>query len=276
MFKQRFLTALILIPLVVAGVLLLPSLWVGLVVALVILLGSGEWCRLSGIEICLAHSPYILLVALVIYGSALLLQDPAWSAALLNAATLWWFGVAAVLLRWRRSGLKVALSGVSYWQLLFGLCTLVPAWAALVFLHSRPENGPRLLLFLLVMIWVADSGAYFAGRRWGRLKLAPGISPGKTFEGVLGALVGVLICGFAWSLAMGYDLATGLGFSLLCLVTCVASIFGDLFESLMKRLRNLKDSGEILPGHGGVLDRIDSLTAAGPVFAAGLLALGLI
>jgi phosphatidate cytidylyltransferase len=275
MLRQRVFTALVLIPLVVAGVLLLPSVWVGLALALVILLGSGEWARLSGIDACIAQTPYILLVALGIYGAAFLLRDEVRAAWLLYAAALWWLGLSLLLLAWRRTGLRRTLSGVSYGQLLLGLCTLIPAWSALVYLHSRPEGGPGLLLFLLVLIWVADTGAYFAGKRWGHTKLAPGISPGKTLQGVIGALLGVLLCGLGWSLAMGYAPDTGLGFSLLCLLTGAASVFGDLLESLMKRLRGLKDSGQMLPGHGGVLDRIDSLTAAGPVFAAGLLLLDL-
>jgi phosphatidate cytidylyltransferase len=275
MLRQRVLTALVLIPLVVAGVLLLPSVWLGLALALVILLGSGEWARLSGIEACLAQIPYILVSALGLYGAAFLLQDPARAAWLLFPAALWWLGLSLLLLAWRRSGLDRNLKGVSYGQLLLGFCTLVPAWGALIYLHSQFEPGPRLLLFLLVLIWVADSGAYFAGKRWGRTKLAPGISPGKTLEGVAGALFGVLLCGLGWSLAMGYAPSTGLSFILLCLLTGAVSVSGDLFESLMKRLRGLKDSGQMLPGHGGVLDRIDSLTAAGPVFAAGLLLLDL-
>ena len=165
MLKQRALTALVLIPLVVAGVLLLPSVWVGLVWALVILLGSGEWARLSGIDACIAQIPYLLFTALGICGAALLLQDPARAAWLLYAAALWWLGLSLLLLAWRRGGLQRKLTGVSYGQLLLGLCTLLPAWSALVYLHARPELGPRLLLFLLVLIWVADSGAYFAGKR---------------------------------------------------------------------------------------------------------------
>lgn len=274
MLRQRVITALLLIPLAVAGVLFLPSIWVGLILALVTLLAATEWCRLSGIGICLKRPLYLLLIALGIYGAGYLLQAPNGPVGLLYGVALWWFALSAFLISRRQQGLDLELQGVSYLQLALGIGVLLPAWLALVFLHTRPERGPELMLFLLVMIWVADSGAYFAGKRWGRTKLAPGISPGKTLEGVAGALGGVVCCGLIWSLLMGYDLVTGTAFVGLCLVTAVASIFGDLFESLMKRLRKLKDSGEILPGHGGVLDRIDSLTAAAPVFAAGLAALG--
>ena len=127
-----------------------------------------------------------------------------------------------------------------------------------------------LLLFLLILIWSADIGAYFAGHRWGRNKLAPKISPGKTREGAYGALATALLCGLflIWWLETG--LLEAFLVLLLCLVTMIFSIVGDLSESLMKRRRGMKDSGTLLPGHGGMLDRMDSATAASPVFTLGL------
>jgi len=149
---------------------------------------------------------------------------------------------------------------------------LVPAWASLVVIHGVDPQGPRLLLFLMVLIWVADSFAYFAGRRWGRTKLAPVISPGKTREGVYGALAGAVLCGggLVWLMPQGNPLLL----ILFCLLIVLVSVVGDLFESLMKRQAGVKDSGSLLPGHGGMLDRIDSLTAAAPLFLLGLLLLG--
>ncbi|MES9871768.1 MAG: phosphatidate cytidylyltransferase, partial [Candidatus Sedimenticola sp. 6PFRAG7] len=156
---------------------------------------------------------------------------------------------------------------------LLGVFVLVPAWAALVMIHGYGEKGPMLLLFSLTLTWVADSGAYFAGRRWGRVKLAPAISPGKTREGVYGALAGSVL----WGLLLAWY-APELGplpiLVIFCLLVCVISVIGDLFESLLKRQAGIKDSGNLLPGHGGVLDRIDSMTAVAPVFAFGLLLLG--
>jgi phosphatidate cytidylyltransferase len=263
-----------LIPLVSTGVLFLPSVYLGLVFGVFALVGAGEWARLSGMSACVAQVPYLLLIALGLYGAALLLQDRTVAFLPLGGACLWWLLVALVLLGLRVRGLERELQGVSLSQLLAGLITLIPAWLALMYLHSSAGPGASLLLFLLVLMWVADSGAYFAGRRWGRTKLAPGISPGKTLEGVAGALAGALVCGLIWAGLEGYSGRETVLFTLLCLVTTLVSVVGDLFESLMKRLRNLKDSGQTFPGHGGVLDRIDSLTSAAPVFVTGLVLIG--
>jgi len=145
--------------------------------------------------------------------------------------------------------------------------------AALAKLHALPGVGPELMMFLLVLVWIADSAAYFSGRALGRHKLAPAISPGKTVEGALGALVSALVpAGFLiWS---GWVVAPGWMLVLLCTLTVAVSIGGDLWESVLKRERGVKDSGDILPGHGGVLDRIDSQIAASPFFVAGLMVVG--
>jgi phosphatidate cytidylyltransferase len=148
-----------------------------------------------------------------------------------------------------------------------GFYVLVPAWLSLVSILQIPGQGPGLLLLGLAMIWSADIGAYFAGHRWGRLKLAPQVSPGKTLEGVVGGLLGtVLTAGVGGSL-LGLPLA-----AMLPLGLCVAaiSVVGDLTESMFKRSVGIKDSGTLFPGHGGVLDRIDSIAAAMPLFALAL------
>ncbi|PKO49753.1 MAG: phosphatidate cytidylyltransferase, partial [Betaproteobacteria bacterium HGW-Betaproteobacteria-21] len=152
-----------------------------------------------------------------------------------------------------------------------GLIVMVPP--ALALAHLR-QLGPWLLLGIMAMVWVADIAAYFSGRAFGRRKLAPGISPGKTWEGAAGAVVGVLAFGYAVLYAFGGAQVPGwvfgVAFPLLFAFTAV-SIIGDLFESLLKRQAGVKDSGALLPGHGGILDRIDSLTSTLPL--AGLVAL---
>ena len=147
---------------------------------------------------------------------------------------------------------------------------MLSTWLALVVLHSRPDQGPHWVLYLLVLVWVADSGAFFAGRQFGRTRLAPKVSPGKTWEGVLGGLTACALFAFGYAHYLELQGAVLTGFVLVSLVTVLFSVAGDLLESLLKRQRGVKDSGTLIPGHGGILDRIDSLFAAAPVFLLGL------
>ena len=147
---------------------------------------------------------------------------------------------------------------------------MVSTWLALVVLHSRPDQGPHWVLFLLVLVWVADSGAFFAGRQFGRTKLAPKVSPGKTWEGVFGALIACALFAFGYARFLELQGLALTGFILISLVTVLFSVAGDLLESLLKRQHGVKDSGTLIPGHGGILDRIDSLFAAAPIFLFGL------
>lgn len=187
---------------------------------------------------------------------------------MLALLALWWFGQAAYLFRIRAIETS---EGVVPWLLASAVPVLFGSWLAVVHLHGYPQLGPKLVLFLLVLIWTADIAAYFTGRRWGKTKLAPALSPGKTRAGVYGALAGAVLAALslAWWLGMSPSLA-GLAV-ILCVVTAFVSVVGDLYESLVKRRRGVKDSGRLLPGHGGILDRIDSLMAAAPVFALGML-----
>jgi len=274
MLRQRVLTALALIIVFAAAILALPTTYLSLIFAFVALLAAGEWARLSGVDSCVSRLAYLAVVALCLYAGAAAVPYPKYVGAVLTAISVCWIGIGLGLLARRSRALDFRLTGVSFRQLAAGLPVLAATWLALVFLHGASDQGPAMLLFLMVLIWVTDSGAYFAGRRWGRNKLASAISPGKTLEGAVGALVSALVCGLAWALAQGFGLRETLGFVLLCLVTGSVSIVGDLFESMMKRLRGLKDSGGLLPGHGGILDRIDSLASAAPVFVSGLWLLG--
>jgi len=184
---------------------------------------------------------------------------------------VWWSLNLVLLLSGR---LRLApFEGWRPLRLVIGMLFLAGAWLALAKLHALPGVGPELMMFLLVLVWIADSAAYFSGRALGRHKLAPAISPGKTVEGALGALVSALVpAGFLiWS---GWVVAPGWMLVLLCTLTVAVSIGGDLWESVLKRERGVKDSGDILPGHGGVLDRIDSQIAASPFFVAGLMVVG--
>jgi len=157
---------------------------------------------------------------------------------------------------------------------LIGVLLFLPAWWGLVVLH-RQEGGAWWLLYALLLVWGADTGAYFAGRAFGKRKLAPDVSPGKTIEGLIGGLALTLIISIWVALKSPVLQNVGLmGFLMVSMVSVIGSVYGDLAESMFKRHRGIKDSSQILPGHGGVLDRIDSITAAIPLFAGGMLLLG--
>jgi phosphatidate cytidylyltransferase len=184
---------------------------------------------------------------------------------LVLAMLAWVVALFAVLTYPRR--LPLGVVGVA------GLAALLPPWAALTYLHQAAEAGPALVVTVFVIVWSADSGAFFTGRALGRHKLAPKVSPGKTWEGVGGGVLfaGVVsgIAGFVLGFPVGALVAIGA-------VTALVSVLGDLTVSIAKRNIGVKDSGRLLPGHGGMLDRIDSLTAAAPVFVLGLIAAGLV
>jgi phosphatidate cytidylyltransferase len=269
---QRVITAAVLAPLAVAAVLWTPTRVFSALLGAAFLLGLWEWARLAGLR----SRPLRALLLALGAGSMLALsladaREPL--LTLVGAGLLGWllaclwlghFGFAAEPTPGHRA-LKLGA----------GVLLVLAAWAALVLLHGQP-HGPWWTLYALALVWVADIGAYFAGRAFGRRKLAPSISPGKTWAGVWGALAAAallaLTAGFAGFGLQGWPLA---GLLLLTLVAVAFSIVGDLFESLLKRHAHSKDSGALLPGHGGVLDRIDSILAATPVFAAGKLLMGL-
>lgn len=270
MLRQRILTALVLMPLVVSGVLLLPSWGLAGLLALVVLLGADEWARLVGLGTCMGRVAFLLACGLgMLVLGWILVHDLPLLLPLFGLIGLGWLTMG-----WRLFHIPSIqpVTGVAVISAAIGLLILVSTWGGLVWLHLQPQ-GTWLMLWLLSLTWVADSGAYFAGRRWGRRKLAPLVSPGKTWAGVIGALVGGLLWGLPLAGWYGVGTWDRVGLLLLTLVTVAASIVGDLHESLLKRQRGLKDSGALLPGHGGMLDRIDSLTAAVPWFVLGMLTL---
>jgi len=250
------------VPLVVVGILLLPTPVIALLMALIIGAGLWEWSRMVPLQAGMAQSAFIgvglLLIALIWIVTPIAMIGP-----LLLAAFLWWLWV----LYWLA---HPAFSARPVLKIIAGYLVTLPAWAALVVLHGRAGDGPLMTLYLLVVVWLADSGAYFSGRRWGSRKLAPVISPGKTWEGVYGAIAVSAVFALVAGLQHSHSLVWTAGLVLVSIVAVMFSIVGDLLESLMKRQSGVKDSSHIIPGHGGILDRIDSLTAAAPVFLLGL------
>jgi phosphatidate cytidylyltransferase len=257
--KQRIITAAWLAPLVLAGLFGLEGNAYALFTACIVLLATWEWSNLAGINQSPLRATYLITMAVLM----LLL----WLAGGESGVWLLWVGALGWLINlyW----VTHYPDRTSHWQassrrLAMGLWVLLPCWVGFNVLEAA---GSVWLLFVLLLVWSADIGAYFAGRAWGRRKLAPSVSPGKSWEGVLGGMVATVL------LALVFGVWQQLGFvgsSLLVLVTLVvtlASVLGDLLESMLKRHRQIKDSSHLLPGHGGVLDRVDSLTAAVPLFA---------
>ncbi|PCC98083.1 phosphatidate cytidylyltransferase [Halopseudomonas pelagia] len=267
MLKQRIITAVILAPLAIAGFVLLEGPWFALFVGAVVVLGAWEWARLAGETAQKGRVLYALVVALMMFALYRLGLPVHY---LLIPAAVWWVLAAVMVVRYPRD--KGLWASCMVAQLL-GLLILLPAWAGLVWLREVP-NGLWLIVALLVLVWAADIGAYFAGKTWGRRKLMPNVSPGKTIEGFLGGLVFTQLLTLLALLYLGWSLSSLLIGLFGAALVVTFSVVGDLTESLFKRDQGLKDSSNLLPGHGGVLDRIDSLTAAIPVFALFWLLIG--
>ncbi|MFN3843565.1 MAG: phosphatidate cytidylyltransferase [Rehaibacterium terrae] len=275
MTGQRVLTAALLGPLAIAAVLWLPTPILAALLAIVFLLGLWEWTRLVGLT-------HVLPRVGVLTAGAAIMAVLTWSArpgglfpfqlTLLIGAG-WWL-LAALWLR-RFEFMRQATASARGIKLLAGLLATVPAWCALVLLHADGELGPRWALLALSLIWAADTGAYFAGIRYGTTRLAPRISPGKTWAGLWGGVGASLLVAVLAAPLLGLGLAQLPALLLLSAIAVGFSVVGDLYESLLKRHAGCKDSGDLIPGHGGVLDRIDSLLAALPAFALGKAWLGL-
>lgn len=264
MLKTRVITALMLVPLVVLLVLYASNAVFAVLLGAVFLLCGHEWARLAGLVGLLERLFYLLSLAGLMVGLWMRLSDPVVDYVVLAIAGIW-IGLTAGLFSWRTRPLVIVQNQPVV--LLFGLMLMPFAWYAMTFLHGMAVIGRGMTLALLVLIWLADTLAYFGGRKFGRIRLSPVLSPNKTVEGMLSALLGALLWSFMVKQLIEIDIAF-LPLLLIATLTTLVSVTGDLFESMVKRRANQKDSGRLLPGHGGVWDRIDSLVAAAPVFVA--------
>ncbi len=264
--RTRVLTAIVLAAVLLAVVLWLPD-WVAIgVMTVLVLAGAWEWSAFVRLGTPILRAAYVLLVAALLALAWRVSLSPDGRDLLLTVALVWWL----IALVW----VALAPRHVSAWSAaVAGVLALVPAWLALVRLRLVLPHGEEWMLFAFVLVWVADIGAFFFGRRFGRVRLAPHVSPAKTWEGVLGAIAVSALVAFAGARWFAVPLAA---FMPLCLTVVGFSIIGDLTESLLKRFAGMKDSGSVFPGHGGVLDRIDSLTGAAPVLLLGLTRLGVV
>ena len=272
MLKQRVLTALMLLPLVMAAIFALPAQWFLLLLAAILLRGSWEYSRLAGISGLAAR--YLLVVLQAVIMAVGFHYKDHWDNNILLHMSLscaLWLLMFVRLSRYQsESQPDVTYQLVSFATAIVSITT---GWFALSWLRLQVD-GSWLILLLLLIVWAADTGAYFAGKTFGKNKLAPQISPGKTRVGLLGGLIAAPLVALLAAYLMPMASINSLWLVLLGLSTALVSVGGDLLISLHKRTSGVKDSGNLLPGHGGILDRVDSLIAAAPFFALGLLVSG--
>jgi len=282
LFKQRVITALILAPLALFAVFYLPLVGFAIFLSLAFLLGAWEWSGFCGLDKRRLRAVYVALTALLmalfycftpltgeLAGNSLL-----FSMLLLGAA--WWLLAIVLVLSFPRS--QTLWAGSDWRRALMGWCTLLPAWAALLFIRGLDYDESRfygawLIFALLGLVWAADIGGYIVGKPFGKTKLLPKVSPGKTLEGMLGGMTLVLLVVTGLLVWLDWP-GQAYHWYLAAILLTVLSVFGDLSESMFKRVAGKKDSGAFLPGHGGILDRIDSLTATAPLYALLLVFLG--
>ena len=254
---QRIVTAVVLLAVLLIVFFRLPPPAAVLGLGAFIMIAAWEWSGFLALDTLLRRGAYVLAMLLVMLAAIWVFPDRAPLAPLLYASLAWWFCAFVMVLRYPIT-IRRDIGAVC------GVLVLVPAWAALVAMLETGDRGPFYVLLVLCIVWAADIGAYFVGRRLGRTKLAPRVSPGKTWEGVIGGLFAAGGAGLlgSWWLGVPGEFLVPVALSIAAI-----SIVGDLTVSMFKRNANLKDSGNLFPGHGGVLDRVDSVTAAVPLFA---------
>lgn len=282
MFKQRVLTALVLAPLALCAVFYLPLLGFAIILSLAFLLGAWEWSGFCGLSKRRLRAGYVVTTAGIMalfYAFTPLTGELSSNTLLLSMLLLgaaWWIVAIILVLSFPRS--QRLWAGSDWRRALMGWFTLLPAWAALLFIRgfdydTSPFYGAWLIFALLGLVWAADIGGYIVGKPFGRTKLLPKVSPGKTLEGMLGGLVLVIIVVTGLMIWLDWP-GQAVHWYIAAVLLTVLSVFGDLSESMFKRVAGKKDSGIFLPGHGGILDRIDSLTATAPLYALLLAFLG--
>lgn len=286
MLLQRILTASILAAVAIAAIFALPILYFYLFIAIIVLIAAWEWTELS--EVHKLSGKILFLVSLIlpmlfvtywtqileIFSQLLEMSEiKEYSGALewlVIGPVLFWILIMFLIKKAPDELLKLQLK--KRYKVFIGWFVLFSAWMFLTKLRAYYGSGAAL--YFLVLIWVADIAAFFTGKKFGKDKLAPLISPGKTLQGMYGALVSAIICSIVLALYYGYPGMIATDFAFLSVLTVMVSIYGDLFFSLVKRQNGVKDSGTILPGHGGVLDRVDSVIAAAPFYYAGIILIG--
>jgi phosphatidate cytidylyltransferase len=267
MLKYRLLTAFLMGPLILWAIYAFPENYFAVFSFILVALGAWEWSAFAGWTKPFQRGLFFAINVLL-FIAVLLLQNVELNITIILASLIWWL-ICIPLLR----SFPFQKSNLLHKQVvktIIGIVLLLAMLVSMVLIRNNPNYGSGFVLYLILMIWFADSGAYFAGRAFGKNKLIPTVSPGKTWEGVIGALVVTFIVALVSIKLLSIPSSQSLIFILITFVTVIYSIVGDLSESMFKRMANIKDSGSLLPGHGGMLDRIDSLMSGLPVFFAGL------
>jgi phosphatidate cytidylyltransferase len=261
MLRTRIITSIISLTILFTTFLVAPAIVAKITISILILIGAWEWSGFLDLKSKITRYWYVFLIAALMSYTYLYLH--AYSTQIMQIACIWW-SIAFIWIFLFPTVIPVIIRWIC------GVLILLPLFVALLELHILSLQS---LLFALLIVWTADMGAYFAGKQFGSVKLAPSISPKKTWEGVFGGLFLVAILAFAWTHYEDLNILVILPF---CLAVGILSIVGDLTVSMFKRNAGVKDSGNLFPGHGGVLDRIDSCAAAVPLFALGIAELGLL
>lgn len=286
MLLQRIITALVLASVAITAIFTLPLDYFYPFIGVIVLIGAWEWTGLSSIESLVGKILFLISLIFpmlfivfwtyILEFVAVVMEWPevkSYSGALewlVIGPAIFWLMMMFMIRKAPEELLALELK--KKYKIFIGWFVLFSAWMFLVKL--RAFYGPGAVMYFLALIWVADIAAYFSGKKFGKDKLAPVISPGKTIQGMYGALISAFACAVVLALYYGYPIMIASDFALLSVLTVLVSIYGDLFFSLVKRKNGVKDSGSILPGHGGVLDRIDSVIAAAPFYYAGVILIG--
>ncbi len=286
MLLKRILTALVLAAVAIAAIFVLPTLYFYLFIAIIVLIAAWEWTGLadthSTVEKLLFLVSLIVPMLVITFWTQILevvSQILEWPEIKTYSGVLEWLVIGPVLFwvmmmilirKVPEDLIKIKLQ--KRYKLFLGWFVLFSAWMFLTKL--RAYYGSEAVMYFLALIWIADIAAYFSGKKFGKDKLAPEISPGKTTQGMYGAIISAMVCAGLLSWYYSFPIMIATDFGLLSILTVLISIYGDLFFSLIKRQNGVKDSGSILPGHGGVLDRVDSVIAAAPFYYAGVILIG--
>ncbi|HLD84507.1 MAG TPA: phosphatidate cytidylyltransferase [Coxiellaceae bacterium] len=269
MLKTRVLAAGFALPIAFAAIIWLPSIYFAVLMGMLILLGAWEWAFLAGFNASKSRVIYVVLVLLGLFASVFL---PAFW--ILNVALLVWLWILLAILYYEKNASSVGLH-YRFVRGLVGFIILIAAWVSMVTMQASVQwASPNSLILMLCIVWAADTGAFFVRKRFGQRALAARVSPKKTWEGFFGGMASSFFVAIIGGIFLTHSWQSYVGLLLLAIVTAFFSVIGDLGVSLFKRMSDVKDSGHFLPGHGGLLDRLDSVAAASVIFTLGTLFVG--